>query len=69
MTIKINLTKGPFLNIAVMLKISWPAELLAGNKIIEKFKKVKEESKTEVNSKTEIKKTTLPHTGKNKDVK
>ena len=28
-----------------------------------------EESKTEVNSKTAIKKTTLPHTGKNKDVK
>lgn len=44
MTIKINLTKGPFLKIEGTLKISGPAQLLAGNKIIEKFKKVKEES-------------------------
>ena len=44
MTIKINLTKGPLLKIEGTLKISGPAQLLAGNKIIEKFKKVKEES-------------------------
>ncbi len=44
MTIKINLTKGPFLKIEGTLKISGSAQLLAGNKIIEKFKKVKEES-------------------------
>ena len=44
MTIKINLTKGPLLKIEGTLKISGSAQLLAGNKIIEKFKKVKEES-------------------------
>lgn len=43
MTIKINLSKGPLFKIEGTLKISGPAQLIAGNKIIEKFKKVKEE--------------------------